>query len=168
MRILNIEHRVVLRLLEHLCHVEVERRIVLAIEHHEAHGVGADLGDEIGQRLEVAGALRHAHGLDIAEQLHELAETDIELDPAAHVVRRAGVVVPLTAREFALLHYLMDRTGEVVSRSALLDAVWDTNYDGLSNVVDVHVANLRRKLDLPGDPAPIETIRGVGYRLGGQ
>ncbi|MEI2706296.1 MAG: response regulator transcription factor [Ilumatobacteraceae bacterium] len=97
-----------------------------------------------------------------------LSAADIELDPAAHVVRRAGVVVPLTAREFALLHYLMDRTGEVVSRSALLDAVWDTNYDGLSNVVDVHVANLRRKLDLPGDPAPIETIRGVGYRLGGQ
>jgi DNA-binding response OmpR family regulator len=94
-----------------------------------------------------------------------LAAADITLDPAAHTVRRAGVVVPLTAREFALLHYLLDRQGAVVTRSELLDAVWDANYDGMSNVVDVHMANLRRKLDLPGDPAPIETVRGVGYRV---
>lgn len=95
-----------------------------------------------------------------------LTVADIELDPAAHTVRRNGVMVPLTAREFALLHYMMDRQGDVISRSDLLDAVWDTNYDGLSNVVDVHVANLRRKLELPSRPAPIETIRGVGYRIG--
>ena len=95
-----------------------------------------------------------------------LTVADIELDPAAHTVRRNGVMVPLTAREFALLHYMMDRQGDVISRSDLLDAVWDTNYDGLSNVVDVHVANLRRKLELPSRPAPIETIRGVGYRMG--
>ncbi len=97
-----------------------------------------------------------------------LTSGDIELDPAAHVVRRAGVVVPLTAREFALLHFLMDRAGDVVSRTDLLEAVWDANYDGLSNVVDVHVANLRRKLDLPGNPAPVDTIRGVGYRVPGR
>jgi DNA-binding response OmpR family regulator len=90
---------------------------------------------------------------------------DLVIDPAAHVVRRAGVIVPLTAREFALLHYLADRAGDVVRRGDLLEAVWDANYDGLSNVVDVHVANLRRKLDLPGAPDPIETVRGVGYRL---
>jgi DNA-binding response OmpR family regulator len=90
---------------------------------------------------------------------------DVTLDPAAHVVRRCGVVVPLTAREFALLHYLMDRTGEVVRRADLLEAVWDANYDGLSNVVDVHVANLRRKLSLPDSNDPIETVRGVGYRI---
>ncbi|MEQ1702583.1 MAG: response regulator transcription factor [Ilumatobacteraceae bacterium] len=94
-----------------------------------------------------------------------LTAADIELDPAAHTVRRAGVTVPLTAREFALLHYLLDRKGEVVTRTALLEAVWDAHYDGLSNVVDVHVANLRRKLELPGKPAPIETVRGVGYRV---
>ncbi len=90
----------------------------------------------------------------------------IELDPAAHTVRRAGVTVPMTAKEFALLHYLMDRQGEVVSRTDLLDAIWDTHYDGFSNVVDVHVANVRRKLETPGNPAPIETVRGVGYRFG--
>ena len=90
---------------------------------------------------------------------------DIRLDPASHTVWRGNVVVPLTAREFALLHYLMDRKGTVVRRGDLLEAVWDANYDGLSNVVDVHVANLRRKLDLPNSPAPIETVRGVGYRV---
>ncbi len=95
----------------------------------------------------------------------KLAVGDLVIDPAAHTVSRAGVIVPLTAREFALLHYLADRAGEVVRRGDLLEAVWDANYDGLSNVVDVHVANLRRKLDLPGSAAPIETVRGVGYRL---
>ncbi len=98
----------------------------------------------------------------------QLQVGDIELDPAAHTVRRKGVTVPLTAREFSLLHYLMDRAGEVVTRSDLLDAVWDTHYDGLSNTVDVHVANVRRKLDLPGSPAPIDTVRGVGYRIGSE
>ena len=96
-----------------------------------------------------------------------LTAGDIELDPAAHTVRRHKVVVPLSAREFALLHYLMDRKGEVVTRTDLLEAVWDANYDGLSNVVDVHIANLRRKLDLPGKEMPVETVRGVGYRVVG-
>jgi DNA-binding response OmpR family regulator len=95
-----------------------------------------------------------------------LTVDDVELDPAAHTVKRLGVQVPLTAREFQLLHFLMDRTGQVVPRSELLDAVWDANYDGLSNVVDVHVGNLRRKLELPSSPSPIETVRGVGYRIG--
>jgi DNA-binding response OmpR family regulator len=95
-----------------------------------------------------------------------LRADDIELDPAAHTVRRAGIQVPLTAREFTLLRYLMDRVGHVVSRTDLLESVWDANYDGLSNVVDVHMANLRRKLDLPDSPSPIHTVRGVGYRVG--
>ncbi len=97
----------------------------------------------------------------------QLAVDDVELDPAAHSVKRAGVQVPLTAREFQLLHFLMDRAGQVVPRTDLLEAVWDANYDGLSNVVDVHVGNLRRKLEMPESPSPIETVRGVGYRIGG-
>ncbi|MEL6894156.1 MAG: response regulator transcription factor [Actinomycetota bacterium] len=101
-----------------------------------------------------------------AARAPQLVVGDVELDPAAHTVRRSGVQVPLTSREFALLHFLMDRSGEVVPRSELLDAVWDANYDGLSNVVDVHVGNLRRKLELPGSDSPIETVRGVGYRIG--
>jgi two-component system OmpR family response regulator len=90
---------------------------------------------------------------------------DLRLDPAAHRAWRGAVLIPLTAREFSLLHYLMARQGELVSRTDLIDHLWDANYDGLSNVVDVHVASLRRKLGLPGSPAPIETVRGAGYRL---
>jgi DNA-binding response OmpR family regulator len=90
---------------------------------------------------------------------------DLELDPATHSVKRAGVQVALTAREFSLLRELLTRVGEVVTKTELLEQVWDAHYDGLSNVVEVHVANLRRKLDLPNNPAPIETLRGVGYRV---
>ncbi|MEZ5231429.1 MAG: response regulator transcription factor [Acidimicrobiales bacterium] len=92
---------------------------------------------------------------------------DVEVDVAARVVRRAGMTIPLTAREFAVLHYLLTRPGEVVSRSDLYDHVWDGDYDGLSNTVDVHVGNLRRKLDRAGRPSLIETVRGAGYRLAG-
>lgn len=97
-----------------------------------------------------------------------LEMNDVKLDPAAHTVWRGAIVIPLTPREFSLLHYLMQRPGEVVKRTTLLEHVWDVNYDGLSNVVDVHVANLRRKLELPGTDGVIETVRGVGYRLNAQ
>ncbi len=90
---------------------------------------------------------------------------DVTLDPAAHTVLRGAILVPLTAREFSLLDYLMRNAGDVCRREQLLDHVWDANYDGLSNVVDVHIANLRRKLSLPGVDDPIETVRGVGYRM---
>ena len=90
---------------------------------------------------------------------------DLRLDPAAHRVWRGAVLIPLTAREFTLLHYLMLRRGEVVPRGEVLEHVWDAHYIGISNVVEVHIANLRRKLDQPGVPAAIETVRGVGYRL---
>lgn len=91
---------------------------------------------------------------------------DVRLDPAAHTVWRGSILVPLTPREFSLLEYLMRRPGAVCRREDLLEHVWDANYDGLSNVVDVHIANLRRKLELPGTDNPIETVRGVGYRIG--
>lgn len=90
---------------------------------------------------------------------------DLRLDPASHTVWRGAIVVPLTAREFSLLEYLMRRPGDVLTRTELLEHVWDANYDGLSNVVDVHIANLRRKLAVPGSDVPIDTIRGVGYQL---
>lgn len=89
----------------------------------------------------------------------------LRVDPAAHEVRVDDVVVPLTPREFALVAELASHPGEVVSRSELLDRVWDTNYDGMSNVVDVHIAALRRKLDVDDGATTIKTVRGVGYRL---
>ena len=94
-----------------------------------------------------------------------LQSGDLSLDPAAHKVLRGEVLVPLTPREFSLLEYLMRRMGEVCPREDLLEHVWDAHYDGLSNVVDVHVANLRRKLEVPDTVNPVETVRGVGYRI---
>jgi two-component system OmpR family response regulator len=90
---------------------------------------------------------------------------DVMLDPASHEVTRAGQPVDLSGREFALLEYLMRRAGEVVTRASILEHVWDYNYDGLSNVVDVYVSYLRRKLERPFDSEFIRTVRGVGYVL---
>ncbi len=90
---------------------------------------------------------------------------DVLLDPAAHTVARAGVAVELTTREFALLEFLMRHAGEAVSRTRILEQVWDVNYDGFSNVVDVYVGYLRRKLEEPFDRSLIRTVRGVGYAL---
>ncbi len=74
-------------------------------------------------------------------------------------------MIPLTPREFSLLDYLLRHPDRVCTREDLLEHVWDAHYDGVSNVVDVHIANLRRKLELADQPDPIETVRGVGYRL---
>ena len=100
-----------------------------------------------------------------AERPAVLRAGDLALDPAAHSVTRAGQRVDLSAREFALLEFLMRHPGEVVSRSAILDHVWDYSYDGLSNVVDVYVGYLRRKLEQPFGRTLIRTVRGVGYAL---
>jgi two-component system OmpR family response regulator len=90
---------------------------------------------------------------------------DVVLDPAAHIVTRAGEAIELSAREFSLLEFLMRHAGEVVSRARILEHVWDVNFDGFSNVVDVYVGYLRRKLGAPED-AFIRTVRGVGYGVG--
>ena len=92
---------------------------------------------------------------------------DIVLDPAAHTVARAGAPVDLTPKEFALLEFLMRHPDEVLSRTRILEHVWDMNYDGFSNVVDVYVGYLRRKLEEPFERTFIRTIRGVGYQAGG-
>ncbi|MFQ5557254.1 MAG: response regulator transcription factor, partial [Acidimicrobiales bacterium] len=94
-----------------------------------------------------------------------LTAGDVTLDPASRRVWRGAITVPLTPREFSLLEYLMRHPGQVLSRERLLEHVWDAHYDGLSNVVDVHVANLRRKLASPEGDDPIETVRGAGYRV---
>jgi two-component system OmpR family response regulator len=90
---------------------------------------------------------------------------DLEVDPAAHTVIRAGRPVELTSREFALLEFLMRREGDVVSRTELLEHVWDQNFLGSTNIVDVYVSYLRRKLEVPFGRPLIRTVRGVGYVL---
>jgi DNA-binding response OmpR family regulator len=90
---------------------------------------------------------------------------DLALDPAARRVTRGDALVVLTAKEFALLEYFMRRPGEVLTRSRIIEHVWDFAYDGDSNVVDVYVRYLREKIDRPFRQDSIETIRGSGYRL---
>jgi two-component system, OmpR family, response regulator len=89
----------------------------------------------------------------------------LEIDRERYEVRYAGRVVPVTAKEFALLELLGRCAGRVLSRARILESVWGYDSDPLTNVVDVHVANLRRKLQEPGRPSIIETVRGVGYKL---
>ncbi|MBI2611072.1 response regulator transcription factor [Candidatus Kaiserbacteria bacterium] len=93
-----------------------------------------------------------------------LRSDDIELNPVTRRVTRDGHSVPLTLKEFGLLEYFMRNPDKVVSREDLLSHLWDFNYVGFSNVVDVHVKNLRRKLG-GGDTGLLETVRGIGYRL---
>ncbi len=90
---------------------------------------------------------------------------DLELDPATRHVYRAGREVELTPKEFALLEFLMRRAGRPVTRTSILNNVWDMNYDTLTNVVDVLVNRLRKKVDHPFADQLIETVRGVGYRM---
>ena len=94
-----------------------------------------------------------------------LSVGDLTLDPATRRVSRADTPVELTAKEFALLEYFMRHPGEVLSRTRLIDHVWDFAYEGDSNVVDVYVRYLREKVDRPFGSSSIETVRGAGYRL---
>ena len=94
-----------------------------------------------------------------------LAVGDLTLDPATRRVSRARTPVELTAKEFALLEYFTRHPGEVLSRTRLIEHVWDFAYDGDSNVVDVYVRYLREKVDRPFGSDSLETVRGAGYRL---
>jgi two-component system OmpR family response regulator len=89
----------------------------------------------------------------------------LELDTRTRVATRGQVSVDLPSREYALLEYLMRHAGHVLTRQQLLDAGWGFDFDTGSNVVDVYVGYLRRKLDQSGVPSVIETVRGAGYRV---
>ena len=99
-----------------------------------------------------------------------LAVGDLALDTGTRVARRGGPndvrTIELTGKEFAVLEYLMRQAGRVVTREQISAHAWDDNYDPLSNVVDVYVARLRRKIDAPGEAPLLGTVRGVGYRFG--
>jgi two-component system OmpR family response regulator len=94
-----------------------------------------------------------------------LSSGNLTLDPAAHTVRRGDERIDLTAKEFALLEYFMRHSGEVLSRTSLIEHVWDFAFEGDSNVVDVYVRYLREKIDRPFGRSSLETVRGAGYRL---
>jgi len=90
---------------------------------------------------------------------------NLELNPAQREVKRAGRRIEMTTREFAFLEYLMRKRGVVVTRRMILDHVWDMDYDGGSNIVEVYVSYLRRKVDQDFEPKLIHTVRGAGYVL---
>ncbi len=112
---------------------------------------------ELSARIRVL--LRH----DSSQQGSSLRYADLELDTVAHTVKRAGQEIDLKPKEFALLEYMMRNAGRSVTRTMILEHVWDIHFDSVSNVVDVHINSLRNKLDKNFHPQLIHTIRGVGY-----
>jgi two-component system, OmpR family, response regulator len=95
-----------------------------------------------------------------------LTAGSLSLDPSRRVVLRDDVSIALTPREYGLLEYLMRHKDKAVTKTEILQNVWDANYEGTDNVVEVYIGYVRRKIDVPFGTSTIETIRGVGYRLG--
>ncbi|MCJ1698909.1 response regulator transcription factor [Rathayibacter festucae] len=100
-----------------------------------------------------------------AERPTVLTVGDLVLDPATRRVERGGVAIPLTAREFSVLEYLVSRAGDVVSKRDVLGAVWDFDFDGDPNIVEVYIRTLRNKIDRPFGRETIRTQRGAGYTV---
>jgi len=99
-------------------------------------------------------------------RLSALRVADLEVDQLTQQVRRAGRRIDLTPKEYALLEYLAANPGRVISRTMIIEHVWDQSFEGLTNIVDVYVRHLRSKVDDPFPTKLIRTIRGVGYGLG--
>ncbi len=90
---------------------------------------------------------------------------NLELNRVEHAVRRAGRAIELTPKEFGLLEYLMRNAGQRVSRAQIIENVWNLSHDTMTNVVDVYVNYLRKKIDCPAERKLIHTVRGVGYEM---
>jgi two-component system OmpR family response regulator len=115
--------------------------------------------------VELLARLRALVRRGMPERPAALQVGDLTLDPATRRVNRGTAPIELTAKEFALLEFLMRHPGEVLTRTRLIEHVWDFAYEGDSNVVDVYVRYLREKVDRPFGRDSIETLRGAGYRL---
>jgi DNA-binding response OmpR family regulator len=145
--------------------------VLTALGEIEHRVVGLDAGavDYLVKPFSVAElAARVRVQLRLAAQATKgtLGSGDIEVDLLTRQARRGGAKVRLSSTEFELLVYLLRHRGRVLSREQILSAVWGYEHDPATNVVDVYIGYLRRKLSQPDNPAPISTIRSVGYRLG--
>ena len=100
-----------------------------------------------------------------AQENTRLRIADLEMDNAARQVRRAGQVIDLKMKEYALLEFLLRNAYRAVTRTMIVEHVWDIHFDSVSNVVDVHINSLRNKIDKGFQPPLIHTVRGVGYML---
>jgi two-component system OmpR family response regulator len=115
---------------------------------------------ELLARVEALGRRR---GQSVADTVYRVG--DLELDRLSHTVTRAGQPVPLQPREFRLLEYLMKHAGQVVTRTMLLENVWDYHFDPQTNVIDVHISRLRGKIDKGFGEPLLHTVRGAGYMI---
>ena len=134
----------------------------------EANALDAGADDYLTKPFSFVVLVAHVRALarrGQAERPAVLEAGALRLDPAAHRCWRGDAEVALTAREFAVLECLLRRKGDVVSKSAILENVWDFNFDGDPNIVEVYIRHLRRKLDVDQATSVIETVRGAGYRL---
>lgn len=144
----------------------------LADTNDRIEGLTAGADDYLGKPFSFAELLARVHALlrrdkagAATAQTAVLYCGDLELDRLARQVRRGARKIPMQPREFRLLEYLMLHAGEVVTRTMLLEAVWDYHFDPGTNVIDVHISRLRRKID-DGEPlALLRTVRGAGYML---
>ncbi len=137
-------------------------------EQDEAHALDTGADDFLAKPFSfvvLTARLRALLRRGAAERPSVLEAGSLRLDPGARRVWREGAEVELTARETSLLEFLLRRKGEAVTKTAVLDNVWDDRFDGDPNIVEVYVRRLRNKLDRPFGREAITTVRGVGYRL---
>jgi DNA-binding response OmpR family regulator len=114
---------------------------------------------------ELRARLRALLRREAPEKTGVLQVGDLVLDPATHKVERGGKVIDLTSKEYALLEYFMRNPGRLITREMAEEHVWDYDFEGVSNVIDVYIRRLRRKVDDPCEVKLLETVRGAGYRL---
>lgn len=141
-------------------------------EYDEAEGLDTGADDYLRKPFSymvllarIRALTRRAHASGSGPTSEHLAVGDLTILLREHRCFRGSSEITLTAREFEILTILAQRAGRVVAKSEIIDAVWDINYDGDLNVVEVHISALRRKIDAPFGSHSIQTIRGVGYRL---
>jgi two-component system OmpR family response regulator len=134
----------------------------------EAEGLDTGADDYLTKPFSFTVLVSRIHALIRRASMSQpspMAVGDLRVNSRTRRVTRSDVDIPLTAREFDLLSYLVRRSGHVVSKLEILDAVWDDGFDGAPNVVEVYIARLRRKVDEPFPERLIETVRGAGYRV---
>jgi DNA-binding response OmpR family regulator len=137
-------------------------------EHDEAEALDTGADDFLSKPfsfLVLLARLRALMRRSTGERPSVLAVGTLSMDPSTHEVKRKGKIVELTTREYSLLEYLMRHSGDVLSKADIMAHVWDWEFDGDSNIVEVYVGYLRKKIDAPFGVKTLCTIRGAGYKL---